>query len=310
MRQLLGRLKPKVPSGPTVLTAAAVAGVVTFSLVASAPTGNAAARPSSAYAVSAEGQVPIPKTPYAESLDGKRATTSALELPKNPLLSVRAGTATAGNDSASVELFDIVIGPDILNQVKIPPELKQQCASLPKTGADDLPLPDLALPDLGLPLPLPSLSTKDLPVKNLPDLCNLLLTPPKSLLAIDSLNVWCSGGKGGIDVGSLTLLGQTLKVPTTTQGASLPSNPLATIKVNSQSKHSDGAFTVTGLTISLGGGAETINLASATCAKPAAKPKPKPTPKPPVDHPAPPQVESPPAAPIPTPVKTHQPVTG
>ncbi|HWD77360.1 MAG TPA: hypothetical protein VG497_00705 [Kribbella sp.] len=296
------------PLTPTVLTAAAVAGVVTFSLVASAPLGNAAARPSSAYAVSAEGQVPIPKTPYAESLDGKRQTTSALELPQNPLLSVRAGTATAGNDSASVELFDIVVGPDILSQVKIPPELKQQCANLPATGADALPLPDLALPDLGLPdLGLPKLSTKDLPVKNLPDLCNLLLTPPKALLAIDSLNVWCSGDKGGIDIGSLTLLGQTLKVPTTTQGASLPSNPLASIKVNSQAKHSDGAFTVTGLSINLGG-AETINLASATCSKPAAKPKPKPTP--PVDHPAPPQVNNPPAAPVPTPVKTHQAVTG
>ncbi|NUR94248.1 MAG: hypothetical protein HOV67_03205 [Kribbellaceae bacterium] len=294
------------PLTPTVLTAAAVAGVVTFSLVASAPLGNAAARPSSAYAVSADGQVPIPKTPYAESPDGKRQTTSALELPQNPLLSVRAGTATAGNDSASVELFDIVVGPDILSQVKIPPELKQQCANLPATGAGDLPLPDLALPDLGLGLP--KLSTKDLPVKNLPDLCNLLLTPPKALLAIDSLNVWCSGAKGGIDIGSLTLLGQTLKVPTTTQGAALPSNPLADIKVNSQAKHSDGAFTVTGLTIELGGGAETINLASATCAKPA--PKPKPTPTPPVDHPAPPQVSTPPAAPVPTPVKTHQAVTG
>jgi hypothetical protein len=298
------------PLTPTVLTAAAVAGVVTFSLVASAPLGNAAARPSSAYAVSADGQVPIPKTPYAESLDGKRQTTSALELPKNPLLSVRAGTASAGNDSASVELFDIVVGPDILSQVKVPPELKQQCANLPKTGASDLPLPDLALPDLGLPgLPgLPALSTKDLPVKNLPDLCNLLLTPPKALLAIDSLNVWCSGDKGGIDIGSLTLLGQTVKVPTTTQGASLPSNPLASIKVNSQAKHSDGAFTVTGLSIDLGGGAETINLASATCAKPAAKPKPTPTV--PVDHPAPPQTNTPPAAPVPTPVKTHQAVTG
>lgn len=296
------------PLTPTVLTAAAVAGVVTFSLVASAPLGNAAARPSSAYAVSADGQVPIPKTPYAESLDGKRQTTSALELPKNPLLSVRAGTATAGNDSASVELFDIVVGPDILSQVKIPPQLKQQCANLPKTGAGDLPLPDLTLPDVGLPdLGLPALSTKDLPVKNLPDLCNLLLTPPKALLAIDSLNVWCSGTTGGIDLGSVTLLGQTIKLPTTKQGASLPSNPLATIKVNSQAKHSDGAFTVTGLSINLGS-AETINLASATCAKPAAKPKPKP--QPPVDHPAPPQVNTPPAAPVPTPVKTHQAVTG
>ncbi|WP_328999999.1 hypothetical protein OHA18_36880 [Kribbella sp. NBC_00709] len=291
---------------PTVLTAAAVAGVVTFSLVASAPVGNAAARPSSAYAVSAEGQVPIPKTPYAESLDGKRQTTSALELPTNPLLSVRAGTATAGNDSASVELFDIVVGPDILSQVQIPPELKQQCASLPKTGADDLPLPDIALPDLGLPLP--KLSTKDLPVKNLPDLCNLLLNPPKSLLAIDSLNVYCSGDSGGVDLGTVTLLGQTLKLPSTKQGASLPSNPLAAISVNSQGKHSDGSFTITGLSINLGGGAEVINLASATCAKPAAKPMPKPKPQP--DNPAPPQLDTPPAAPVPTPVKTHQPVTG
>ncbi|MGW7682995.1 hypothetical protein ACWGID_19835 [Kribbella sp. NPDC054772] len=291
---------------PTVLTAAAVAGVVTFSLVASAPVGNAAARPSSAYAVSAEGQVPIAKTPYAESLDGKRQTTSALELPKNPLLSVRAGTATAGNDSASVELFDIVVGPDILNQVQIPPELKEQCNSLPSTGANDLPVPDIALPDLGLPLP--KLSTKDLPVKNLPDLCKLLLTPPKSLLSIDALNVYCSGDQGGVDIGGLTLLGQAIKLPSTKQGASLPSNPLATITVNSQGKHSDGAFTITGLSINLGGGAETINLASATCAKPAAKPKPKPTPHP--QNPAPAQIDTPPSAPVPTPVKTHQPVTG
>ncbi|MFF0342899.1 hypothetical protein [Kribbella sp. NPDC004875] len=291
---------------PTVLTAAAVAGVVTFSLVASAPVGNAAARPSSAYAVSAEGQVPIAKTPYAESPDGKRRTTSALELPKNPLLSVRAGTATAGNDAASVELFDIVVGPDILSQVQIPPELKQQCNSLPATGAEDLPLPDIALPDLGLPLP--KLSTKDLPVKNLPELCNLLLTPPKSLLSIDALNVWCSGDQGGVDIGGLSLLGQAIKLPSTKQGASLPSNPLASIKVNSQGRHSDGAFTITGLSIDLGGGAETITLASATCAKPAAKPKPKPTPHP--ENPAPAQIDTPPSAPVPTPVKTHQPVTG
>ncbi len=291
---------------PTVLTVAAVAGVVTFSLVASAPVGNAAARPSSAYAVSAEGQVPIARTPYAESLDGMRQTTSALELPKNPLISVRAGTATAGNDSASVELFDIVIGPEILSQVTIPPELKQTCSTLPTTGADDLPIPDLPLPDLGLPLP--QLSTKDLPVKNLPDLCNLLLTPPKSLLAIDSLSVWCSGDQGGVDIGSLTLLGQTVKLPSTKQGATLPAAPLATIKVNAQGKHSDGSFTITGLTIDLGGGTEVITLASATCATPAAKPTPTPKPTQP-QVPAPP-LDHPPAAPVPTPVKTHQPVTG
>jgi hypothetical protein len=290
----------------TITTVAAVGGVVAFTLVASAPVGNAAARPSSAYAVSAEGQFPVAKTPYAESLDGKRQTTSALELPKNPLLSVRAGTATAGNNSASVELFDVVVGPDLLSQVKIPPELKQTCASLPAQGADDLPIPDLPLPDLGLPLP--QLSTADLPVKNLPGLCDLLLTPPSPLLEIDSVNVWCSGDQGGVDIGSLTLLGHKLALPSTKQGATIPAAPLATIKVNEQAKHSDGSFTITGLSIDLGGGTEVISLASATCAKPAPKPTPTPKPTQP-QNPAPP-VDHPPAAPVPTPIKTHQPVTG
>lgn len=289
---------------PTVLTVIAVTGVVAFSLVASSPVGIAAARPSSAYAVSAEGQVPIAKTPYAESPDGSRKTSSALELPQNPLLSVRAGTATAGNDSASVELFDVVVGPDVLRQVKVPPELKQTCATLPAQGADDLPIPDLPLPDLGLPLPTPS--TADLPAKNLPELCNLLLTPPSSLLGIDAINVWCSGDDGGVDVGSLTLLGQKIAVPTTKQVVTIPAAPLATITVNERTQRSDGSFTITGLTINLGNGAQIIRLASATCAKPAAQPTPKPTPA--QNLPAP--VDHPPAAPIPTPIKTHHPVTG
>lgn len=288
----------------TITTVAAVTGVVAFTLVASAPVGNAAARASSAYAVSAEGQVPIEKTPYAESLDGKRRSSSALELPKNPLLSVRAGTATAGNDSAAVELFDVVVGPDILSQVKLPPELKKSCASLPAQGADDLPIPKLPLPDLGVPLP--DLSTIDLPVKNLPELCKLLLTPPSSLLAIESVNVWCTGDQGGVEIGALTLLGQRIAVPTTKESASIPAAPLATITVNQQAKHSDGSFTITGLTINLGGGAQVIRLASATCAKPAAKPTPKPT-QPTLPVPPP---DDAPAAPVPTPVKTHHPVTG
>ncbi|MET7280838.1 hypothetical protein ABZS29_21560 [Kribbella sp. NPDC005582] len=292
---------------PTVVTAAAVAGVVAFSLVASAPVGNATARPSSAYAVSAEGQVPVDKTPYVESADGKPKKSSALELPDNPLLAVRAGTVNAGNNSASVELIDVSVGADILGQIPIPPDLKKQCDALPPTGAADLPLPDIKLPDLGLPIPLPSLSTKDLPVKNLPDLCKLLLTPPSSLLGIDAVNVWCSGAKGGIDIGSLTLLGQTVKIPSTTQTFTTPANPLIALTVNEQTKNADGSFTVTGLKINLGNGAQVIRLASATCAKPAAA---KPTPKP-THHPTPqPPVEQPPNAPKPTPIKTHVPVTG
>ncbi|TDU88224.1 hypothetical protein EV138_1766 [Kribbella voronezhensis] len=292
--------------GPTVLTIAAVAGVVTFSLVASAPAGTAASTPSSAYGITATGQVPVAKTPYVESPDGKRHTSAALELPQNPLIALRAGNVSAGNDSASVELFDLTVGPDLLKQIKIPPELKQKCATLPATGAGDLPIPELPLPDLGLPLP--KLSTKDLPVKNLPDLCNLLLTPPSSLLAIDSVNVYCTGDSGAVDIGSLTLLGQKIAVPSTKQSVVIPAAPLAKITVNEQTKGSDGSFTITALTIDLGNGAEVIKLASATCAKPAAKPTPKPTHQPTIPQPTEPG--NVPPAPVPKPVKTHHAVTG
>ncbi|MBB5834954.1 hypothetical protein [Kribbella italica] len=293
---------------PAVTTAAAVTGVVVLTLVTGAQPGNAADRPSSAYAIGADGQVPVSRTPYVESRDGRERSSSALELPKNPLLSARTATVTAGNDKASVELLDVTLGKGALDSVQLPPDLKKSCASLPATGADDLPVPDLPLPDLGLPLP--DLSTVDLPAKNLPDLCNLLLTPPSSILGIDSVNVWCDGDKGGVDIGSLTLLGQKLQIPGTEQGAVIPAAPLATITVNQQTPQTDGSFTVTGLTINLGDGAQVIRLASATCAKPAAKATPTPKPS---DRPQPVpsnDVGYPPAAPVPTPVKTHHPVTG
>jgi hypothetical protein len=284
-----------------------VTGLVALTVVASAPAGNAADRPSSAYAIGADGQVPINKTPYVESRDGRERSSSAFELPKNALLSARAATVTAGNDKASVELLDVTVGKGALDQVKLPPELKKSCASLPATGADDLPVPDLPLPDLGLPLP--DLTTLDLPAKNLPQLCDLLLTPPSSVLGIDSVNVWCAGDRGGVDIGSLTVLGQRIQIPDTEQGAVIPAAPLATITVNEQARRPDGSFTITGLTINLGDGAQVIRLASATCAKPAAKPtpKPRPVPVPSTDVGFPPPA---PPAPTPTPVKTHHPVTG
>jgi hypothetical protein len=130
------------------------------------------------------------------------------------------------------------------------------------------------------------------------------------VLGIDSVNVWCAGDRGGVDIGSLTLLGQRIQVPSTEQGAVIPAAPLATITVNEQAQRADGSFTITGLTINLGDGAQVVRLASATCAKPAAaaKPTPKPTERP-VPVPST-DVGFPPPAPVPTPVKTHHPVTG
>ena len=291
---------------PTVATVGAVAVFAAFTLIVGSPAGNAADRPSSAYAISAEGQVPIPKTPYAESVDGRQRSSSALTIPDNPLIAARAATVTAGNDSATVELLDVTIGQGAFSQVKLPPELKTACANLPAQGGDDLPVPKLPLPDLGLPLPeLPS--TDDLPAKNLRELCELLLTPPASLLGIDSLNVWCAGDKGGTDVGSLTLLGQKIDIPSTPDRIKIPAAPLAEITINEQVTRSDGSFTITGVVVNLGGGAEVIRLASATCAKPT--PKTKPTPKPTTTKPTK-KPELPPSAPPPSPVETRHPVTG
>lgn len=290
---------------PTVATVGAVAVFAAFTLVVGSPAGNAADRPSSAYAISAEGQVPIPKTPYVESKDGRQRSSSELEVPDNPLISARAGTVTAGHDSATVELLDVIIGQGALSQVKLPPELKAACANLPAEGGDDLPVPKLPLPDLGLPLPeLPS--TDDLPAKNLRELCELLLTPPSSVLGLDSLNVWCAGDKGGVDVGTLTLLGQKIAIPTTQDRITIPAAPLATITINEQIKRSDGSFTITGVVVNLGEGAEVIRLASATCAKPA--PKAKPTPKPSTTQPT--KQPERPSAPPPSPIQTRHPVTG
>ena len=159
--------------------------------------------------------------------------------------------------------------------MKLPPDLKKSPAPpLPPTGADDLPIPDLPLPVLGLPLP--DLSTVDLPVKNLPDLCNLLLTPPSSILGIDAAQRLVRGRQGRRRPRLTDAARPEDPVPTVEQSAIIPAAPLATITVNQQAEHSDGAFTITGLTINLGG-AQVIRLASATCAKPAAKPTPKPT---------------------------------
>lgn len=290
------------PALLTSTTAVAVLAVAAYALVVSSPTGQAATATSSAIGLTATGQVPVPATPHIESSDGKQHSSSALELPKNPLLDVRAATVTAGNDSAAVEILDLTVGKNALDQIQVPPDLKKSCDNLPATGVDDLPIPDLQLPNTGLPLP-PSLGTKDLPVKNLPDLCKLLLTPPSSVLGLDAVNVWCHGDSGGVDIGSATLLGQKLDLPSTNTAVTIPAAPLGSISINKQTQHADGSFSVTALEINLAG-AEMISLGQVTCAKHVAKATPKPTPSP--QQP----VEGVPLAPVPTPVKTRHPVTG
>jgi phage baseplate assembly protein gpV len=271
-------------------TAAVVTATASFAVLAGSTAVDARSTTSSAYGVSAAGALPFDMTPYVESSDGKTHTSSAVELPDNPLLSVRAGTVSAGNDAASVQLLDVGVGQGGFDQLPEPPqELRDQCANLPDAGTGDLPTGDL--PDVPIP-GFPSLD--DLPASDLQELCDLLLTPPDSVLSVGAVHVWCKGDTGAVDVANLKVLGQAVDVPSTAPNTSLPANPLVGLTVNKQTKNADGSFTVSGLVIDLGDGSQTITLGSATCAKPAAKHHASPTP----------------TAPTPTPVVTTHPVTG
>jgi hypothetical protein len=273
-------------------TAVVVTATASFAVLAGSSAVDARSTTSSAYGVSAAGGLPLDKTPYVESSDGSTHTTSQVELPDNPLLSLRAATISAGNDSASVQLLDVGIGQGGFDQLPEPPdELKDACAGLRDAGSDDLPLGEV--PEIPVP-GFPSLD--DLPASDLQELCNLLLTPPDSVLGVDAVHVWCQGDTGAVEVTNLKVLGQAVDVPSTAPNTSLPANPLVGITVNKQTKNADGSFTVEGLVIDLGDGSQTITLGSATCAKPAAKHHASPTPTP--------------TAPSPTPVVTTHPVTG
>jgi len=273
-------------------TAVVVTATASFAVLAGSSAVDARSTTSSAYGVSAAGGLPLDKTPYVESSDGSTHTTSQVELPDNPLLSLRAATISAGNDSASVQLLDVGIGRGGFDQLPEPPdELKDACAGLRDAGTDDLPLGEV--PEIPVP-GFPSLD--DLPASDLQELCNLLLTPPDSVLGVDAVHVWCQGDTGAVDVANLKVLGQAVDVPSTAPNTSLPANPLVGITVNKQTKNADGSFTVEGLVIDLGDGSQTITLGSATCAKPAAKHHASSTPTP--------------TAPAPTPVVTTHPVTG
>lgn len=283
----------------TAATVAVVTATAGFTVLAGSSGSSAAGTRSSAYAFSAEGPLPIAGTPYVESGDGKTYTASAAELPENPLAELAAGTVSAGNNKASVEMLNVGVGGGVFDQLPdVPPELKAQCDQLPDAGVGDLPVPDLpAIPELPVP-GLPDLNDlpDQLPADNLRDLCRLLLTPPSSLLELDMMKVSCNGQQGAVEMGPVTVLGQRFEAPLT-QLPALPPNPLVNVTVGEETHHPDGSFTITGLKISLGDGAQSITLGSATCAKFKAPTKPNP-----VDHT--------PTAPSPTPVPTNLPVTG
>jgi hypothetical protein len=256
-------------------------------VLGSAGGGYAAATTSSAYGISADGPIPVEKTPYVESTDGSPQSTGGGKVPDNPLVSGEIATLTAGNGKAAVKLVDATIGQGLPQP---PAELLAFCQQLPDQGAPDL--PDNPLPDPGLPIPIPSPS--DLPADSLRELCELVLTPPDSLVSADVVQVSCNGDQGRVRVVGLEVAGQKVPVPDPEPNTSIPDNPLIGLTVNKQTRNADGSFTVSGVEVTLGG-TQTVTLGSATCG---------------ARVPAVADTSGPAPAPAPSPVQRNAPVTG
>lgn len=274
------------------VTGVAAAGAATI-VMASTGVAQADGSTSSAYGFKAEGPFPVEPMPFVESRDGSERSAQLGASPENPLLAVRAGTVTAGDRSASVELLDVEVGRGLLAELpEVPPELRQLCQELPEEG---VPTPPDGLPEVPIP-GLPSLD--DLPADDLRSLCELVLTPPESLLGIELVRVSCEGREGRVEVAGLEVAGTAVPTPELPEGAGIPANPLLTITANRQTENPDGSFTVEGLVIDLGDGTEEITLGSATCGGAVAVPGGRPP------------VEEPPVAEAPRPVPAAVPVTG
>ena len=257
-------------------------------VVGSAGGGYAAATTSSAYGIAAEGPIPVEKTPYVESTDGSAQSTGGGQVPDNPLIAGEIATLSAGNGKAAVKLVDATIGQGLPQP---PAELLAFCQQLPEQGVPtlpDSPLPDPGIP--GLPIPTPG----QLPADNLRELCQLVLSPPDSLVSADVVQVTCNGDQGRVRIAGLEVAGQSVPVPDPEPNTSLPDNPLIQLTVNKQTKNADGSFTVSGVEVTLGG-TQTVTLGSATCG---------------ARVPAVADTSGPAPAPAPSPVQRNAPVTG
>lgn len=95
-------------------------------LVLGTTTGLAQTGVSSAYAVAAEGPVPIEPTPYVESTDGRTQTDSAVSVPLGEYGSVNVGEVMAGNNTASVTLTDVSVAHEGTGSLRIE-ALKIEC---------------------------------------------------------------------------------------------------------------------------------------------------------------------------------------
>lgn len=232
-------------------------------LVVGTTVGHAEATTSSAYGLGAEGAVPIEPTPQVESTDGTPQTSSELQIPDNPLIALEVAKVSAAENTASVELVNFALLPgaelpeqlaplkDALNQLA--EGLEQVCGS----GNPVEQFPPNPITDA-----LPKEVTEQLDPQKL---CDGLAGEFPAVLGIDLIKVACTGKTGTVEVANLTVLGQPVTIPGPEANTEIPADPLANITINKQTENEDGSFTVEGVVLNVGDGAEVITLGSATC---------------------------------------------
>ncbi|WP_236808927.1 choice-of-anchor P family protein [Amycolatopsis albispora] len=115
----------------------------------------------------------------------------------------------------------------------------------------------------------------------------------------------CRDGKGSVSIANLKVGGKAVKLDQVPPNTTVPLAPLLELVVNKQAKNDDGTLTVTAVSAKLLGQTQTLDIASATCAKPGDDNTPAPPTKPGGDKPQPGG-----KAPKPTPVPAHLDVTG
>ncbi|MPY98234.1 MAG: hypothetical protein GEU97_09585 [Actinophytocola sp.] len=278
-------------AGATALGAVTAIAAIVIGTAAGAASPEAETEyvPSSAYGIAAEGPVPIDPTPHVESTDGSRQENSVLTVPENPLVSLEVAKVVADESSASAELLNLglVPGAELPEQLAALNEPLQQLMSglEPACEAENPAEPVTeALSDV-----LPSEIVEQIDPQTLCASITTAETP--ALVTIELVKVSCDAKSGSVEIANVSLLGQQVAIPPLeNETPILPENPLVTITANKQTTNDDGSFTVVGLEIDLGGGAEVITLGAATCGFS--------------------ETTTPPPPPPPTPVTTGLPVTG
>ncbi len=122
-------------------------------------------------------------------------------------------------------------------------------------------------------------------------------------LSAEVIKSECRDGRGSVSIANLKVGGKTIKLDQVPPNTTVPVASLLELVVNKQAKNADGTLTVTAVSAKLLGRSQTLDIASATCAKTGGTPEP--TTKPSGDKPRPGG-----KAPKPTPVPAHLDVTG